>query len=106
MITSSSLSNAVFDSKYREVCGVRSGRNLAFLLFCDDFPLVLRFEGGGMEVRFGSGMKSGIGDEGVDAGEGWLELSGWDDPKVACAAFRTAIALSMVACWCVEIKFW
>lgn len=58
MITSSSLSNAVLDSKYREVCGVRSGRNLVFLLLCDDFPLVLRFEGGGMEVRFGSGMKS------------------------------------------------
>lgn len=61
----------------------------AFLLFRDDFPLPelgLRFEGG-FELRFGSGMGSGDGVEGVGSGEGGLEA--------ACAALRAAIALSM-----------
>jgi hypothetical protein len=73
------------------VGGARSGIDFAFLPLRDDFPLAelgLRFEGVGMELRVDSGtLESGDG-----AGEGWLELGGWDDPK---AAFLAAIALSI-----------
>lgn len=41
--------------------------------------------------------ESGDGDDGVGVGEGRLGFGSWDDPKAACAAFRAAIALSMVA---------
>jgi len=41
--------------------------------------------------------EGGASDEGVGGGEGCVELGAWDDPKAACAAFRTAIALSMAA---------
>jgi hypothetical protein len=64
---------------------------LAFLLSRDDFPLPelgLRFEGG-FELGFGSGIGSGDGVEGVGSGEDCLEM--------ACAALRTAIALSMTS---------
>jgi len=80
MITSSSLSVAFFESKYREVRGARPGRSFVFLLFRDGFPLAeldLRFEGRGLELQLRSGMKSGDGDlEGVEGGEGLSELSG------------------------------